>query len=679
MSMQMNTNPGPSSFVQRLNKIYLIYVGGFAAFVILMAILNAMGVPNQVIGYAFLVWTIGIFATVGIVSRTGQITQYYVAGREVPALYNGMATGSDWMSAASFISMAGTIMLLGYDGLPYIMGWTGGYVLLALLLAPYLRKLAQYTIPDFVSLRYGYGGMHHLPRILALLITIIIGFVYIVPQVTGVGIITSRFLGIPFAIGCFVGLAGILVCSMLGGMRAVTWTQVAQYIVLIIAYLIPVTVLTFQYTGNPIPYLGYGKVISQVSAVEKNLLDSPAEVDARNAWKARADALKADAAALPGSLEAKKADLQNKLNAATDPAERAKIEASIKALPATPEAAKEKWLADAKAAEGRAKKPAPYIQPFTRMDKKNFLILTFVLMLGTAGLPHILMRFYTLPTVKAARESVFYSLFFICLLYLAAPAYAANAIYTIYTKLVGTPIAQLPEWVAKWSKVGLITITDINKDGILQFAEIAIRPDMVVLATPEIAGLPYVIAGLVAAGGLAAALSTADGLLLTISNALAHDLYYKIINPKASITVRLVTARVLLVVAALLAAWVATYNLAIIVEMVAWAFSIAASTFFPVLVMGIFWKRATKEGAIAGLLTGLTVCLYYMFGSRFYGVDWFGVRTVGSGIFGVPAAFLAIWLVSLITPAPPKDVSGLIDKIRIPKGAARGHEEGLTR
>jgi cation/acetate symporter len=611
-----SSSGGQSGFIKKLNKIYLMYVGGFATFVILMAILNANGVPDRVIGYFFLGWTITIFAAVGILSRTGQLTQYYVAGREVPGVYNGMATASDWMSAASFIGMAGTIMILGFDGLPFIMGWTGGYVLLALLIGPYLRKLGAFTIPDFVSSRYGYGENKHVIRVIALIITIVIGFVYIVPQIAGVGLITSRFLGIPFVVGCFVGLLGVLVCSMLGGMRAVTWTQVAQYIVLIIAYLIPVSVLSFQYTGNPIPYLAYGQVIQKITAAEQVLFNSPEEISAREAFAA-----------------------------AGQPA--------------------------------RAKEPKPYTAPFVRMDLKNFLILTFCLMLGTTGLPHILMRYYTLPSVREARKSVLWTLFFISLLYLAAPAYSANALLTIYTQLVGTPMADLPGWVTTWSQVGLITITDINVDGLVQFAEIAIRPDMVVLATPEIAGLPYVIAGLIAAGGLAAALSTADGLLLTISNAFAHDLYYKIINPKASANTRLALARTLLVVAAVIAGFVASQNIAIIVELVAWAFSIAASTFFPVLVMGIFWKRATKEGGIAGLLIGLTVCLFYMIGSRFYGLDWFGIRTIGSGIFGIPAAFLSIYVVSLLTPAPPKAVTDLIDTLRYPKGAPRGHEEGL--
>ncbi|MBT9171603.1 MAG: Cation/acetate symporter ActP [Actinobacteria bacterium] len=331
-----------------------------------------------------------------------------------------------------------------------------------------------------------------------------------------------------------------------------------------------------------------------------------------------------------------------------------------------------------KSADASSEPSRPYATPFLRWDLKNFLFLAFCLMVGTAGLPHILMRFYTLQSVSAARHSVIWTLVFICLLYFSAPALAAFVYHDVLEKIVGTPIAQLPAWFTHWAKVGLMSWTDINRDGVLQFAELTMRADMVVLASPEIAGLPYVISGLVAAGGLAAALSTADGLLLTISNALSHDLYYKIINPKASVVLRLTIARTLLVVAALIAAWVATYNLAIIVELVAWAFSLSASSFFPVLVMGVFWKRATKAGGIAGLLVGTGVTLFYMIGSRFFGLDWFGVRTIASGIFGVPAAFITIWIVSLLTPPPPKEIQHLVDKIRYPKGAAKGHEIGLA-
>ncbi len=660
-------------FTQNLGKIYAAYTGVFVVFVVALGIAEQMGLQAKYIGWTFMAVTIGVYAMIGVLSRTAKVSQYYVAGRAVPAVFNGMATGSDWMSAASFIGMAGTIYMLGYDGLAYIMGWTGGYVLLAVFLAPYLRKFGQFTIPDFLGVRYG-GNFARNAGILAAMIT---SFTYLIAQVTGVGIITSRFLGIPFEVGVFVGLMGILVCSVLGGMRAVTWTQVAQYIILIIAYLIPITVLSVKVTGVPVPQVMYGQVLQKIDGKEKEIIADTKEQEVRDIWKQRSAALDAKIKALPQSLEDDRQALQAKLAALpvdADPKDKEAIEKDIKALPKTPEEAKEKWAESKKAADGSAKTPKPYISPFARMDMKNMLVLTLCLMVGTAGLPHILMRFYTTPSVKQARSSVGWALFFIFLLYFSAPAYAAFARWEILSNVVGQQISALPGWVASWSKVGLISVKDMNGDGILQFAEIVIKPDMIVLATPEIAGLPYVVAGLVAAGGLAAALSTADGLLLVIANALSHDLYFKQINPKASATLRLTISRVLLVFVALLGAWVAKFKLAIIVELVAWAFSLAAASFFPALVMGIWYKKATRPAAVAGILIGLFTTIFYIVGSRFYGVDWFGIKTVGAGIFGMPAGFITIWLVSKFTTEPSKEIQDFVDSVRYPKGALKGDE-----
>jgi len=660
-------------FTQNLGKIYLLYTGVFILFIIALGIAEQMGLQPKYIGWTFMFVTVGVYAMIGILSRTAKLSQYYIAGRQVPAVFNGMATASDWMSAASFIGMAGTIYILGYDGLAYIMGWTGGYVLLAVFLAPYLRKFGQFTIPDFLGVRYG-GNFARNVGILAAMIT---SFTYLIAQITGVGIITSRFLGIPFEIGVFVGLMGILVCSVLGGMRAVTWTQVAQYIILIIAYLIPVTVLSVKVTGVPLPQVMYGQVLQKIDMKEKEIITDTKEQEVRDIWKQKAAELDAKIKALPGSLESERQALQSKLAAlpADAPAkDREAIEKELKALPKTPEEAKEKWTELKKAAEANAKTPKPYIQPFARMDMKNMLILTFCLMVGTAGLPHILMRFYTTPSVKQARSSVGWALFFIFLLYFSAPAYAAFARWEVLSNLVGQHFSVIPGWVASWAKVGLVSVKDINGDGIIQFAEISLKPDAIVLATPEIAGLPYVIAGLVAAGGLAAALSTADGLLLVIANALSHDLYFKQINPKASVTVRLTISRVLLILVALLGAWVAKFKLAIIVELVAWAFSLAAASFFPALVMGIWYKKATRPAAIAGILVGLGITIFYIIGSRFYGLDWFGVKTVGAGIFGLPAGFITIWLVSKFTKEPPKEIQDFVESLRYPKGALKGDE-----
>lgn len=660
------------TFIDNLAKIYLMYTVGFIGFVILLAIGEKwFGMTPKVIGYVYMGVTIGLYAVIGIASRTAKISEYYVAGRQVPAFFNGMATGSDWMSAASFIGMAGTIYGLGYDGLAYIMGWTGGYVLLAVFLGPYLRKFGQYTIPDFLGARYGGNAA----RTIGIIAAITASFTYLIAQVTGVGIIMSRFLNLDFSIGVFVGLAGILVCSMLGGMKAVTWTQVAQYIILIIAYLIPPTVMSYKTTGNPVSEIAYGQVLQKIDAKEKAINADPKEQQVMALWKDESAKIEEDIKGLPGSLEKKKSDLNAKIAAAKTPADKEAAEKALKALPATPELAKEKWTDAKKAAAGKSKPIKPYLEPFARLDAKNMLALTFCLMVGTAGLPHILMRYYTVPSVKQARMSVGWSLFFIFLLYFTAPAVAAFARNEVLNNVIGLPIAQLPQWMANWGKVGLVAFKDINADGILQFYELTIGADAIVLATPEIAGLPYVISGLVAAGGLAAALSTADGLLLTISNALSHDLYYKMIDPKASITRRLTISRTLLVVTAIIAAWVATYKLTIIVELVAWAFSIAAASFFPALVMGIWDKRSNKTGALAGMWVGFLSCIIYMIGSRFYGLDIWGVKTISSGLFGIPLGFITIWVVSRLTAPPSQELQDFVESVRIPKGAQAAHEE----
>ncbi|MBA4372162.1 MAG: cation acetate symporter [Thermodesulfovibrio sp.] len=668
---------GSKGFLDNLAKIYAIYTGGFILFVIGLAIGEQMGLSNKMIGYTFMGLTIALYAFIGISSRTSKVSEYYVAGRSVPPVFNGMATGSDWMSAASFIGMAGTIFGLGYDGLAYIMGWTGGYVLLAVFLGPYLRKFGQYTIPDFLGARFG----GHAARTIGIIAAITASFTYLIAQVTGVGIIMGRFLGLDFATGVFVGLMGILVCSMLGGMKAVTWTQVAQYIILIIAYLVPPVTMSQKVTGVPIPEIMYGQVLQKIDAKEKLINADPKETEVRELWKAEAAKIDADIKGLPASLGAKKAELEAKL-AALPPeataADKEKISKSIAGLPKTPEEAKEKWTAANKAAVGKSKPIKPYLQPFARLDMKNMLALTFCLMVGTAGLPHILMRYYTTPSVQDARKSVGWSLFFIFLLYFTAPSVAAFARNEVLNNIIGLPITQLPQWMANWGKVGLVSFKDINADGLLQFYELTIGPDAIVLAMPEIAGLPYTISGLVAAGGLAAALSTADGLLLTISNSLSHDLYYKMINPKASINMRLAISRTLLVIVALISAYVATFKLTIIVELVAWAFSIAAASFFPALVMGIWDKRANKAGALAGMYIGFFSCLIYMIGSRFYGLDIWGIKTISSGLFGIPMGFIAIFVVSRMTAPPSQELQDFVESVRIPRGAAKEHEEGMT-
>ena len=599
-----------SDFTSNLGKVYGIYTGGFFAFVILLAILEQMGVPNRVIGYLFVFFTLAVYAGIGILSRTMQVSEYYVAGRRVPAVYNGMATGADWMSAASFIGMAGTLYALGYDGLAYVLGWTGGYVLVAVLVAPYLRKFGAYTVPDFLAARYG----GNFARFLGIIVLLCCSFTYVVAQVYGTGIIASRFLGISFEVAVYVGLGGILLCSMLGGMRAVTWTQVAQYIVLIIAYLVPVVLLSAQKYGLPIPQLTYGQALQDIAALEQQMLAS-----------GLADVIK------------------------------------------------------------------PHIQPFLNMDRFNYFALIFCLMIGTASLPHVLMRYFTTPSVREARKSVAWSLLFIFLLYFTAPAYAAFAKLEVYQNVIGASMDSLPAWIYTYGQLGLVKVCGVDAttleairaacvatgsaDNILALQDLVINNDVIVISTPEIAGLPYVIAGLVAAGGLAAALSTADGLLLAIANALSHDIYYKMIDPNAPSRRRLIVARALLVVVAVCAAYVASTRPSDILSMVAWAFSLAAAGNFPALVLGIWWKRCTTAGAIAGMISGFGVTLYYLVMTKYGGMALWpipgltaGVQNISAAILGLPVGFIVMVVVSKMTPAPSMEMQAFIDEIRRPQG-----------
>ncbi len=517
-------------------------------------------------------------------------------------------------------------------------------------------------------------------------------------QIYGVGLITTRLTGVAFEVGIFLGLGGILVCSFLGGMRAVTWTQVAQYIILIIAYMIPVVWLGVKQSNAPVPQLVYGYKVEQITAKEQQLIKDPKELEVIKAYSDRAaglgDKLKDPAAALTSdraAAEKKVADLK----AASAPASQlAAAEKELGALPKDEAAAKALWTRQKAAAEARAKPLGgmpPHAQQYAGnpngdaaaknaydASRRNFLALVFCLMVGTAALPHILMRYYTTPSVKEARESVFWSLFFIFLLYFTAPALAVLVKYEVFNVLVGTPFDKLPAWIASWQRVDptLLSVVDLNKDGILQLGELTIGGDIVVLATPEIGGLPYVISGLVAAGGLAAALSTADGLLLTIANALSHDLYYKMIDPNASTARRVTLSKVLLLVVALAAAAVAAQKPADILFLVSAAFSFAAATFFPALVLGIFWKRANKWGASLGMIAGLGTTFYYMATTQpwlrsVFNVTspvelWWGISPISAGVFGVPVGIAVIVIVSLLTKAPSTETQELVEHVRYP-------------
>ncbi|MES2190944.1 MAG: sodium:solute symporter family protein [Pseudomonadota bacterium] len=681
-------------FRAQLKRVYSWYTAGFILFVLALAIAERMGLPRLWIGFTFLMATIALYAGIGVMSRTTEASEYYVAGRRVPAIYNGMATGADWMSAASFIGLAGTLYLTGYSGLAFIMGWTGGYCLVALVLAPYLRKFGQYTIPDFLGERYD----GHLPRFIGLGAAILCSFTYLVAQIYGVGLITSYLTGIAFELGIFLGLGGILVCSFLGGMRAVTWTQVAQYIILVVAYLIPVVWLSIKQTHVPVPQLIYGFQLEKVTAKEKELTLDPKEQQVRALFQQRSEALAEKLKHPTQSLaEDRNAAIRKMDELKGGNASVAAISTAGKLMANMPKdeaAAVKSWteakaIADVKTLPLNGMPPhakqfsgdpdgTPKEQALYDTSRRNFLALVFCLMVGTAALPHILMRYYTVPSVRQARQSVTWSLFFIVLLYFTAPALAVLVKYEVFTNLVGMPFDQLPAWVNSWSRVdpSLLSVIDINKDNILQLNELTISGDIVVLLTPELSGLPYVVSGLVAAGGLAAALSTADGLLLTISNALGHDLYYKMIDPNASTVSRVTVSKILLLIVALLAAYVAAQKPADILFLVSAAFSFAAASFFPALSLGIFWKRATGIAAALGMLSGLCITFFYMLVNQpwlraTFGITrpvqlWWGIDPISAGVFGVPVGFAVIILVSLITPKPGQKSQDLVEYIRYP-------------
>jgi len=692
--------PASNALTRQLNRAYAWYASGFVLFVAAMGILERMGMPKNYIGFVFLLAPVAVYAGIGMLSRTSDPVEYYVAGRRVPAVYNGMATGADWMSAASFIGLAGTLYLTGYGGLAFILGWSGGFCLVALLLAPYLRKFGQFTIPDFLGARYE----GNLPRIIGAAAAMLCSFTYVVAQIYGVGLITTRLSGLAFEIGVFVGLGGIVLCSFLGGMRAVTWTQVAQYIILIVAYLVPVVWLSVKQTGVPIPQAIYGMQLQKITAREKELVADPKEQQVIAAFKARAAQLGAKLTNVPAALAADRTAAQRKLdalkaaNASLADIQRARRE--LVALPKTEVEAGRVWAAAEAANEARARPLAgmpPHAQSFAGdpggdehsrgafdESRRNFLALVLCLMLGTAALPHVLVRYYTTPSVKEARESVAWSLFFIFLLYCTAPALAVLVKFEVFNSLVGTPFDQLPSWISTWSRVdpSALSVIDINGDGILQLGELNIGADIIVLAAPEIGGLPYVISGMVAAGGLAAALSTADSLMLTISNALGHDLYYKMIDPNASTARRVTVSKALMLVVALAAAAVAVQSPPDILVLVSAAFSIAAAAFFPALVLGVFWKRANKWGASAGMLTGLATTIFYMVTTdpwlrSLFGVTssvtlWWRIQPISSGLFGVVTGIVTIVVVSLLTPAPAAESQRLVNELRYPDLYPRG-------
>lgn len=551
-------------------------------------------------GWTFLIVgvTFAVYIGIAVRSRVRDTAGFYVAGQGVSAIGNGMATAADWMSAASFISMAGLIAFMGYDGAIYLIGWTGGYVLLALLLAPFLRKFGKYTVPDFIGDRY----YSNVARVVAVVAAIFISFTYVAGQMRGVGVVFSRFLEIPVEWGVVIGMVIVGFYAVLGGMKGVTYTQIAQYCVLIFAYLVPAIAIALLLTGNPVPQMAIHDVLPRLDAISVDL-------------------------GLTG-----------------------------------------------------------YSSPFTDLSALNVLLITIALMAGTAGLPHIIVRFYTVRSVRAARWSTGWALLFIALLYTTAPTIAIFAKYFMLSTLADRPATEIAEvtWVQNWMQTGLITLQDSNGDGTMQAAELfglnglpaSIDRDIIVLALPEIAGLSAIIIALVAAGGLAAALSTASGLLIVISSSIAHDVYGHILRPNAEDAQRLRVGRITILFGVVIAGYFGINPPGFVAEVVAFAFGLAAASFFPVIVLGIFWKRATKEGAICGMLAGLffaALMIVLIRSQQILGTaepivtDFFGVNAQGVGTIGMALNFLVVVAVSLATPPPPEAVQEMVEGIRYPR------------
>lgn len=678
------------SFAMSLTRFFSVLALGFLACIGIAAVMEDVGVARQWIGYFFIFVTLGAYAIIGMMSRTSNLREYFVASRAVPAVYNGMATAADWMSAASFLGVAGTLYYSGFEALAFLVGWTGGFVLIALLIAPYMRKFDFFSIGDFLAARYAGADNGKVVRLICIGVTVSISFVYVIAQIYAVGLITSRFAGVEFGIGVFFGLAGILLCSFLGGMRAVTWTEVAQYIVMIVAMAVTVVALFASAQKDRADWTSEGKLVSfpqYIQDQEKKLREDPAEIEVREMYRKEAYRYQLLIDGLPASwsegYEARRKNLEMARYDGSTFKEIKRDEQILANFPPNPQAAKSFWgrkrqemLEKVKASVPHYGLPAPGEADSDAHGSINFLAVVFTLMCGTVALPHILMRFFTTPDSRSTRWSVVYALGFILVLYLAAPWLASLAKLVVYEHLVGLSYSDIPNWIAAWSRVipGLAIMKDVNHDGIVQFAEVTINPDVLVLVTPEIAGLPFFLSGLIAAGGLAAALSTADGLLLAIANSLAHDLYFRIIAPEATAQRRVTMSKIALLGAAMSAAWVTSLQPGNIVAVVGSAFALAGSALFVPLVAGIFWARASRRGAVWSMAVGffsavLILCLTnsgVMGYLRLDPIDLFGISAIGSSVITIPLSALAMVVMSL-TDKNPGDSSEMVSVLRAPE------------
>lgn len=668
---------------------YLAFVVGMLAFTALLAVLERRFGAGAWVGLVCLSASLVLYAVIGLFTRTADIDEYYVAGRRVPALFNGMATAADWVSAASFIGLAGFLVGNGYGGLVYLLGWTGGFCLVGVLLAPYIRKLGGYTIPEFLHLRYPGRGV----RGCAAIATVLCSFFYLIAQIQGVGLIASRFVGVDFGIGVFFGLAGILVCSFLGGMRAVTWTQVAQCLVLLFAVLLPTAMIGHQQGLGYAPQITYGKAIERVEALERQLAASPLERAARARLAASGDrsvpaapaseSVASPAARLaPPSMVARDSHLTEvRQDASTHVALRraAAPRPNPADTAAGTDAHAKRPVARPTGQGGRTTAAVPSFEPpeqgWPVTRTVDFIALLLCLTMGTASLPHVLTRYACASSVSSARGAVAWTIVIVGLFYLTVPALAVMVKVELLTRLPGLALRDLPPWVAQWRQLDtpMITVADVLHDARVHWAGVQVDPDMIVLAAPEIAGLPAYVSGMVAAGALAAALSTADGLLLTIANVLSHDVCFPGRADRVSGHRRVIASKLVLLAVAVAAAWCATRSLGNILFLVSAAFSLAASGLFPVLTLGVLWRRTSRRAALAAMTTGMLVCAYYIVSTSpgftrvtgFSAPRWFGIDPASAGVFGVAAGFAVALVVSLVDPRAGED-AGTVDRLRAP-------------
>jgi len=588
---------GRNDDLRSITHGFWLLVGCVAAFVAVMLIFEFVGVPNPAIAFLLAVAAIVVYAMIGVASRTLQVVEFFVAGRRIPAVFNGMAAAANWVGSAALLGLTGALVFMGFDALALVLGYTGGFVLIAVLFAPFLRKYGAFTVPDFLAARFGGTGV----RLCGVVVLMASGAALMVAEFHAGGLIISRIFGVQFQTGVIATLVIVVSCIVWGGIRGATWTQSAQFVVMGAAVILPVTYFGWKVTGNPFAPAALGGLLDQIGAAESRLGVGLSQT-------------------------------------VTAPGELKQI-------------------------------VGPHIGSFSGTSALEFAAITLCLMLGTASMPHVLSRYFTATSVGDARRAAGWSLLFVVVIFSFLPVAAALAKFGILSNVIGQPVSSLPGWVADWAQQGLVRIRDVDGNGRVDISEFFMAPDAVLLALPQIGGLPFVMTALVAVGVLAAAISTASGLVLAIANGFSHDLYYRLVQSSSSTAKRLVLARLALIGVATGAAWLAINRPMDILPLIAWSLSLAAAGNFAPLVLAIWWKRCTKWGAMAGMISGFVLTLAYLYGLRFLGWEpVLGLGELSAGLIGVAAGFVAAIGVSILTPAPGRELYEFVDDIRVPSG-----------